>query len=315
MPEMREALGKLPVVALCLLIFSIRPLVAQAPQQAYAPDVIPASATGVAPPHLQRSFAGETSTRQVHTAARLTNLPQGATYGPRPGATIAGLPAELPMLPHGGTVLNLVQFDDIPLSEAMRLFAEQSQLNVITSAEAGKTRITVYLKNVTALDALEVIVKANGLFYRIEENSGIVRIATLKEYEKDLASFREEQTRVFTLLYPNPSAVAQVIQQVFGNRVQLSRADADVEDLVDLSRRFSRFDLVDGRSLGLGGANAGHRDWSTRSRCVAPHECRWAIGGSRGPGSNGRRLRWPGDARASDATRCIRSRPGTHCHE
>jgi general secretion pathway protein D len=152
----------------------------------------------------------------------------------------------------GDKRLELIEFTDVSLAEAMRLFAEQSGLNVITSAEAGKTMLTVYLKNVTAISALEAIVKANGLFYRVEPNSGIVRIATLKEYEKDLSSFREEQTRVFTLLYPNPTAVAQVIQQVFGDRVQLSRADADVEDLIDLSRRFSRFDLVAGRSLGLG---------------------------------------------------------------
>lgn len=156
--------------------------------------------------------------------------------------------------PSGDKVLELIEFKEIPLAEAMRLFAEQSGLNVITSAEAGKTQLTVYLKNVTAINALDAIVKANGLFYRIEPSSGIVRIATLKEYEKDLASFREEQTRVFTLLYPNPTAVAQVIQQVFGDRVQLSRADADVEDLLDLSRRFSRFDMVAGRSLGLGGS-------------------------------------------------------------
>ncbi len=164
-------------------------------------------------------------------------------------------------LPIPAKRLELIEFDDVPLSEAMRLFAEQSGLNVITSTEAGKTKVTVFLKNVTPIDALEAMVKANGLFYRIEANSGIVRIATLQEYEKDLSSFREEQTRVFTLLYPNPSAVAQVIQQVFGDRVQLNRADAEVEDLVDLSQRFSRFDLVDGRSLGLGShsANSGNR--------------------------------------------------------
>ncbi len=160
------------------------------------------------------------------------------------------------IMPVGGDKrLELIEFSDVPLAEAMRLFAEQSGLNVITSAEAGKTMLTVYLKNVTAISALDAIVKANGLFYRVEPNSGIVRIATLKEYEKDLSSFREEQTRVFTLLYPNPTAVAQVIQQVFGDRVQLSRADADVEDLIDLSRRFSRFDLVAGRSLGLGSSS------------------------------------------------------------
>jgi general secretion pathway protein D len=148
--------------------------------------------------------------------------------------------------------LELIEFEDVSLAEAMRLFSEQSGLNVITSTEAGKTKVTVFLKNVTPVDALEAMVKANGLFYRIEANSGIVRIATRQEYEKDLSSFREEQTKVFTLLYPNPSAVAQVIQQVFGDRVQLNRADNEAEDLMDLTRRFSRFDLVDRRSLGLG---------------------------------------------------------------
>lgn len=148
--------------------------------------------------------------------------------------------------------LELIEFEGVPLSEAMRLFSDQTGLNVIASSEAGKATVTVFLKNVTPMDALDAIVKSNGLFYRVEPNSGIVRIATLQEYEKDLTSFREEQTRVFTLLYPNPSAVAKVIQQVFGERVQLNRADAEMDELVDLSSRFNRFDLVDGRSLGLG---------------------------------------------------------------
>ncbi len=61
-----------------------------------------------------------------------------------------------------------------------------------SSSESGKALVTVFLKQVTALDALEAIVKANGLFYRVGSASGIVRIATSKEYEKDLSSFREE---------------------------------------------------------------------------------------------------------------------------
>lgn len=179
----------------------------------------------------------------------------------------------------GQQTLESIEFNDVPLADAMKLFSEQSGLNVITSAEAGKSRVTVFLKHVTALNALEAIVKANGLFYRVEEASGIVRIATSKEYEKDLSSFREEQTRVFTLLYPNPIAVAQVIQQVFGDRVQMNRADADMDDLLDLSRRFNRFDMVDGRSLGLGGANntgSGGRTSGNNSS---------ALGGRNGTGS------------------------------
>ena len=178
----------------------------------------------------------------------------------------------------GQQTLESIEFNDVPLADAMKLFSEQSGLNVITSAEAGKSRVTVFLKQVTALNALEAIVKANGLFYRVEEASGIVRIATSKEYEKDLSSFREEQTRVFTLLYPNPIAVAQVIQQVFGDRVQMNRADADMDDLLDLSRRFNRFDMVDGRSLGLGGAN------NTGSGGRTSGNSSSALGGRNGPG-------------------------------
>ncbi|MFO1066352.1 MAG: hypothetical protein U0892_21045 [Pirellulales bacterium] len=61
----------------------------------------------------------------------------------------------------------------------------------------------------------------------MDESSSIIRIATLQEYEKDLASFRDEQTRVFTLLYPNRTLSRGVIQHVFGHRVQLRRADGD----------------------------------------------------------------------------------------
>jgi general secretion pathway protein D len=170
--------------------------------------------------------------------------------------TIVGsLPAETLPRPTVSQ-LGLVQFDDIPLADAMKVFSAETGLNVLCSTDAGETPITVYLRDVAPLEALSAIVKANGLFYRVEENSKIVRIATAAEYEKDLTSFRDEKTRVFTLLYPNPVAVAQVIAQVFGDRVDLQMADADVHDLSDLSQRFNRFDLMDGRSLGLGASQA-----------------------------------------------------------
>ncbi|HAC93071.1 MAG TPA: hypothetical protein DCF63_20930 [Planctomycetaceae bacterium] len=184
--------------------------------------------------------------QDIDSAIRISDLPDSSI------ASSTTKSSKRESVPSKSSQLELIEFKDIPLAQAMRVFSDQSGMNVITSTDAGKARITVFLKNVTLLDALEAIVKANGLFYRIEPSSGIVRIAPLKEYEKDLSSFREEQTKVFTLLYPNPSAVALVFQHVFGDRVQLNRADGEVDDLVDLSQRFNRFDLVDGRSLGLG---------------------------------------------------------------
>ena len=163
-------------------------------------------------------------------------------------------------------MLRQVQFEDVSMADAMKVFAEETGLNIINSAEAGKTRITAFLKRVSAMDALDAIAKSNGLFYRKDEHSGIIRIATSKEYERDLSSFREEETKVFTLLYPNPVAVAQVIQQILGNRVQYNAASSDQTDLDDLSQRFNRFDLVDGRALGLGSLDSSSNNGSSSSR-------------------------------------------------
>ena len=157
------------------------------------------------------------------------------------------------LLPESATTrLSTVTFDKVPLAEAMQTLSKQVGINVITSTDAGDRPITVYLEKVSAIDAIDAIVKANGLFYRVEEQSGIIRIATREEYERDLQSFRDQETRVFTLLYPNPNAVAQAIEHVYGNRVQLNSADNDFTDFIELTQRFNRFDLVDGRALGLG---------------------------------------------------------------
>ena len=48
-------------------------------------------------------------------------------------------------------MLRQVQFDDVTMAEAMKVFADETGLNIINSAEAGKTRITAFLKKVTAM--------------------------------------------------------------------------------------------------------------------------------------------------------------------
>lgn len=47
---------------------------------------------------------------------------------------------------------------------------------------------------------------------------------TTEEYQKDLVVFREEKTRIFRLLYPNPISVATAIRDLYGNRVRYSEA-------------------------------------------------------------------------------------------
>ena len=149
-------------------------------------------------------------------------------------------------------LIELVDFRDQGLGEAMRLFSEQSGINIVPSTNANKMKINLYLRNVRPLDVLENLTKTHDLYFRIDEKSGVIRIYTTEEYEENLASFREEQTQVFTLLYPNPVDAAVAIRDLFGDRVILNFGVGDQDSILDIVHRLNRFDLVDSRSLGLG---------------------------------------------------------------
>ncbi|MEZ6094014.1 MAG: hypothetical protein R3C03_07210 [Pirellulaceae bacterium] len=148
--------------------------------------------------------------------------------------------------------LEMIDFRDVSLGDAMRIFSEQSGLNIVPSVEANKTQINLYLRNVRPMAVLENLTKTHDLFFRIDEPSGIIRIYTTDEYESNLKSFREDETQVFTLLYPNPVDVAVAIRDLFGQRVELNFGVGDEDSILDLLYRMNRFDLVDSRSLGLG---------------------------------------------------------------
>ena len=160
-------------------------------------------------------------------------------------------------------VLELVDFRDQELGEAMRLFSEKSGLNIVASTQANRMKVNLYLHDVRPMDVLENLTKTHDLYYRLDEKSGVIRIYTTEEYEQNLASFRDETTRVFTLLYPNPVDAAMAIRDLFGDRVELNFGVGDQDSILDLVYRLNRFDLIDSRSLGLG-AFRGDYDYGGR---------------------------------------------------
>lgn len=148
--------------------------------------------------------------------------------------------------------LDLVEIRELPLGEAVPLLSELTGLKIVASGEARRVPVSLYLRDVAPRQALSALCRAHGLWFS-EEASGIILIRTATEYRKDLSSFREEQTKVFTLLYPNALTAATAIRDLFGARVQLSTGgeeDDEVQD--DLESRFDRFELIDRQSQGLG---------------------------------------------------------------
>ncbi|MEM8669098.1 MAG: hypothetical protein AAGG48_16365 [Planctomycetota bacterium] len=151
-----------------------------------------------------------------------------------------------------GEQLAVVEFRQIPLREVVKLFSEQSGLKLAASIDAGEVEISLYLQDVDARAALTTLTRTHGLFYREDEVSGIITIYTNDELQENLQSFRDEETRVFTMLYPNVIDAANAIQSLYGTRAIVNFGLQGQFELQDLSQRFSRFDLIDGRAQGLG---------------------------------------------------------------
>ncbi len=122
-------------------------------------------------------------------------------------------------------ILNM-EFKDAQIRDVARIIAEASGLNIVATNEAAQKRVTLYLHDVSARQAMEIISKVGGLWYRYDSGADVYRLMTTEEYQKDLVVFREEKTRIFQLLYPNPVSVGSAIRNLYGQRVRYSQAQS-----------------------------------------------------------------------------------------
>lgn len=164
-----------------------------------------------------------------------------------------------------GPNIAVLEFNDLPVDHALRLMSEDTGMNLVASGAASNVEVSLYLRNVRALDAVDAMCKTNGLWYRRDDVSGIIRIFTVEEYQQDVTQFLEEEYRVWTLNYPNALDIAVAIQDLYGERVLMSLGIDDEERMDELRNRFDRFDLLDERGLDLNilGGRAGNTGGSS----------------------------------------------------
>lgn len=150
-----------------------------------------------------------------------------------------------------------VEFRDLPLIDALRMLSDQTGRNYSASVEANKVLVNAMLHHVPADSVVEEICKSHNLWFKRDPSTGILRIMSVGEFEKDLVGFREEQTEVFTLKYPNVPEVATAIADLFGDRVQLSLGaeEMDEDARQDLERRFDRFETLTRRTQSANAIN------------------------------------------------------------
>ncbi len=144
------------------------------------------------------------------------------------------------------TRLDKLEFKKAKMADVMRTLAEMSNANIVVTAAAGEKDVTIFMKNISIREAIETISKNSGVWFRQDKATRTFRIMTTEEYQQDMVVYREDATRIFNLLHPNPVVVATAIRDLYGARV-----------LMTLGVVADDFGATAGKSIGGGGAGGG----------------------------------------------------------
>ena len=127
--------------------------------------------------------------------------------------------------------IDIIDVTNTPLPMVIRLISEHNDLNIIPSVKARKTDVSIYLKKLNAVVALEEICSSHNLWLQKDSVKNIYRIYSLDEYKKSVLKFSEE-IRIYDLKYPNSKTISKSLFELFPARViyyESNQDDADDE--------------------------------------------------------------------------------------
>ena len=107
-------------------------------------------------------------------------VPAAPTAAPSPSALRKHLPPTDSVTESGGVGVREFQGDDV--GQVLRLLARQAKINMVVS-EAVAGTVTMRLEDVTALQAIAIIVKAKGLFMDQIDNVYYIKTAAERTAE------------------------------------------------------------------------------------------------------------------------------------
>ena len=130
--------------------------------------------------------------------------------------------------PPGKVILDSVELKGTEVRVAVRLIAEQSNMNIVVTNAAQNHRISLYLTNISAEQALAALCKIAGLWYRKDNSSQVYRVMTTAEYVQDVKVFQDYKTQIYALRFFNARNIVSAISDLYGDRVVAS-AGAGIE--------------------------------------------------------------------------------------
>src|SRR5713101_4326064 len=215
-----------------------------APAKPAPPDAAPASPAPVTPAPTNAVPADAASTNAapvVPTAAAPTELAQAQAAAPaadQPKADAAPAPPANPNEP-----VPLIVIDEVPLTDAIRNLARQSNLNFqfdprITSS--NQPNVSIRFENVTAQEALTAVLDNYNLALVKDPKAKIARITIKDPKAEDPLVSRtiqlkySEPTNMVTLVKPTLSARSQVIPDARTSQLIVTTTEKELDGLMNL---------------------------------------------------------------------------------
>lgn len=148
----------------------------------------------------------------------------------------AAAPADKVEVRRGRTSFSM-EFRDAEIKDVLRAVGQAANLNMIIS-DTVSGQVSLSLKDVDLLEALEAILKTKGLTYVREGN--IMRVVAVSE-----ARDEDMETRVFPLGYANGKEVLPVVEKIKSEKAKVS-VDTRMNAIVvkDLSLNIDRMERL-----------------------------------------------------------------------
>jgi type II secretory pathway component GspD/PulD (secretin) len=142
--------------------------------------------------------------------------------------------------------IKIIDVDNTPITSLIRLISENNDLNIVPSIKARQTKISIYLKNINPIIALEEICSSHNLWLQKDPVKNIYRIHSLDEYKKSILKFSEE-IKVYDLKYPNSKTISKSIFELFPSRViyfESNRENLD-DEVEEIERKLEKLRIFE----------------------------------------------------------------------
>ncbi|MGE0267471.1 MAG: type II secretion system protein GspD [Candidatus Omnitrophota bacterium] len=112
-------------------------------------------------------------------------------------------------------VISLLDFKNMEMTDVLKYLSQKSQYNFVPS-QSVKSRVTIYLKDVEVLEAMEIIARSQNLAYVIDGK--VIHVMTAKEYEQEFGYpyGKPVVTEYMQMAHINPGRAVEIIEKMKG---------------------------------------------------------------------------------------------------